>query len=137
MRLASLKKFFANRSEVVAAYLFGSVAKGEPARDLDILLLLRPEVDADTVYFDLAASLSDTLGIPEDKVDLLFFDMDEADPMVVYEALSTGILLKNSNPDMLSDNIDALSQYFLENDVMIERARQLRNDRLEEFCANR
>lgn len=122
---------------MVAAYLFGSAAEGELARDLDILVLLRPDVDADAVYFDLAASVSDALGIPEEKVDLLFFNMDEADPMVLNEALSTGILLKNSDPDMLGDSIEALSRYFLENDVIIERAAQLRNDRLEDFCEHR
>jgi predicted nucleotidyltransferase len=137
LNLSILKACLANRSEVVAAYLFGSAAEGELARDLDILVLLRPDVDADAVYFDLAASVSDALGIPEEKVDLLFFNMDEADPMVLNEALSTGILLKNSDPDMLGDSIEALSRYFLENDVIIERAAQLRNDRLEDFCAHR
>ncbi|MFO7984417.1 MAG: nucleotidyltransferase domain-containing protein [Desulfatiglandaceae bacterium] len=133
-----LEKCLANRSEVVAAYLFGSAAKGgSGARDLDILILLRPDVDASRIYFELAASLSDTLGIQEDKIDLLFFNMDEADPMVLYEAVSTGILLKNIDPDMLGDSIDALSRYFLENDVIIERAAQLRNERLEDFCADR
>ncbi|MDZ7696912.1 MAG: nucleotidyltransferase domain-containing protein [Deltaproteobacteria bacterium] len=133
-----LEKCLANRSEVVAAYLFGSAAKGgSGARDLDILVLLRPDVDASRIYFELAASLSDTLGIQEDKIDLLFFNMDEADPMVLYEAVSTGILLKNIDPDMLGDSIDALSRYFLENDVIIERAAQLRNERLEDFCADR
>lgn len=135
--LQILQRRLSDRTEVVAAYLFGSATKGELARDLDILVLLRPDVDADAFYFDLAASVSGALGIPEDKVDLLFFNMDEADPMVLYEALSTGILLKNSDPDILGDSIDALSRYFLENDVIIERAAQLRNDRLEDFLANR
>jgi predicted nucleotidyltransferase len=133
----TLKKCLSDRTEVVAAYLFGSSAEGELARDLDILVLLSPDVDASRIYFELAASLSDTLGIQEDKIDLLFFNMDEADPMVLYEAVSTGILLKNRDPDMLGDSIDALSRYFLENDVIIERAAQLRNERLEDFCADR
>ena len=132
-----LKKSLAQRSEVAAAYLFGSAAKGDPAaRDLDILILLRPGVDADNAWFELAGFLSDTAGIPEDQVDLLFFDMNEADPMVLYEALSTGVLLKNNNPDLLGDRIDALSRYFLQNDVMIERAKRLRQERLEDFCGN-
>lgn len=135
--LQILQRRLLDRTEVVAAYLFGSAAEGEIARDLDILVLLRPDVDANAVYFDLAASVSDALGIPEDKVDLLFFDMDEADPMVLYQAVSNGILLKNRDPDMLGDSIDALSRYFLENDVIIERAAQLRNERLEDFCADR
>ena len=132
-----LKKSLAQRPEVAAAYLFGSAAKGDPAaRDLDILILLRPGVDADDAWFELAGFLSDTVGIPEDQVDLLFFDMNEADPMVLHDALSTGVLLKNNNPDLLGDRIDALSRYFLQNDVMIERAKRLRQERLENFCGN-
>lgn len=132
-----LKNSLAQRPEVAAAYLFGSAAKGDPAaRDLDILILLRPGVDADNAWFELVGFLSDTAGIPEDQVDLLFFDMNEADPMVLHDALSTGVLLKNNNPDLLGDRIDALSRYFLQNDVMIERAKRLRQERLEDFCGN-
>ncbi len=137
MDIKILEKCLASRAEVVAAYLFGSVAKGSSiTRDLDILVLIHPDMDPNTVYFDLAICLRDALGIPEEKIDLLFFDMSEAEPMILYEAISTGVLLKNSDPDMLGDCIDALSRYFLQNEAMIERARQLRNERLEDFCAD-
>ncbi len=80
--------------------------------------------------------LSDAVGISEDQIDLLFFDTNEADPTVLYEALSTGVLLKNSDPDMLGDRIDALSRYFLQNEAMIERAKRLKKERLEDFYEN-
>ena len=134
--LTVLKTCLAKTSEVLAAYLFGSAAKNESiVNDLDILLL-HPDILSQDVYFDLTYKLSKALGISEDRIDLLFFDIDEADPMVLYDAVNQGVLLKNSDPNMLADSIDALSRYFLENEPMIERARRLRRDRVEDFCAN-
>lgn len=135
--LAVLKTCLTGTSEVTAAYLFGSAAKNESVvNDLDILVLLRPDIHNHDVYFDLTHKLNKALGVSEDRIDLLFFDIDEADPMVLYDAVKRGVLLKNSDPNMLADSIDALSRYFLENEPMIERARHLRRDRVEDFCAN-
>ena len=69
--------------------------------------------------------------------DLLFFDLEEVDPMVLSRALNEGILLKNEDPDLLSDRIDALSGFFLENEAMIRRAKELRRERLERLSGTR
>ena len=135
--LMALKKCLNEKPEVVAAYLFGSAAKGDSAvNDVDILVLLRPDVDRHNAYFDLNYSLSKALGISEDSIDLLFLNLDEAEPAVLYNAINRGILLKNIDTDILGDRIDALSRHFLENEPMILRAKRLRRDRLEAFCAS-
>ncbi len=135
--LTALKTCLAAETDVVAAFLFGSAAKGEPVvNDLDILVLLDSDVDRNAAYFHLADRLSQALGVSENRIDLLFFTMEEADPKVLYNALTEGVLLKNSSPDKLGNSIDALSRYFLENEPMIARAKRLRKERLETFCAD-
>ena len=79
--------------------------------------------------------MSKALDTHERHLDLLFFDSEEADPTVLSRAVNEGLLLKNEDPDFLSDSIDELSRYFLENEPMIRRAKQLRSERLERFCA--
>ncbi len=121
-------------SEVSAAYLFGSAASGEAVvNDLDILVLLHQEIDKDEAYIDLIYTLSKSLKIPEACVDLLFFDSNEADPSILTRAVNRGILLINRDPEYLSNMIDNISRYLLENETMIIRARRLRQERMEVF----
>jgi predicted nucleotidyltransferase len=42
---AAAERILSARPEVVAAYLYGSAARGEPAADLDVALLIDGEVD--------------------------------------------------------------------------------------------
>ena len=133
----ALKMCLDKKPEVLAAYLFGSAAEGESVvNDVDILVLLRPDVDKYEAYFDISSSLAKILGISEGRIDLLFFDLEEADPVILYNAINRGVLLKNSDSNILSDRIDALSGYFLENEPMIMQAKHLRQDRMEAFCAD-
>ena len=54
LNLPALKECLDAKPEVVAAYVFGSAAKGEAVvNDVDILILLRQNVDRYDVYFDL------------------------------------------------------------------------------------
>ena len=133
--IAVLKEALNESPEVVAAYLFGSAVRGENAvNDLDILVLLHPNADRYGAYIDLVSRLSQVLNIHEDSIDLLFFDVDEADPLVLSRAVNEGIVLKNQDPDFLFNRIDAVSRYLLDNDAMIQRARRLRRERVEAFC---
>ena len=59
VNLADLKAMLKQQSEVSAAYLFGSAAKGESmVNDLDIMVLLHRHVDKHQVYFNLTHKLS-------------------------------------------------------------------------------
>jgi len=136
VNLADLIATIKQCSEVSAAYLFGSAAKGEVVvNDLDILVLLNRNVDKHEAYFNLTYKLSQVLNISEDCIDLLFLDLEEADPAVLTRAVNKGILLKNNDPDYLSDTIDNVSRYLLDNEAMIIRGKRLRQQRLEVFCA--
>ncbi|MBT3224789.1 MAG: nucleotidyltransferase domain-containing protein [Deltaproteobacteria bacterium] len=121
--LMALKRCLDKKPEVVAAYLFGSAATEESVvNDVDLLVLLRPDIDKYEAYFDIVSNLAKTLGISEDRIDLLLFDLGEADPIILYNAINRGVLLKNSDSNILGDMIDALSGYFLENEPIIMQA---------------
>ena len=118
--IAVLKGCLQSHNEVLAAYLFGSAAREELVEnDLDILVLLRPGTDTFQAYVNLTHNLSKALRIHEKHIDLLFFDLEEADPTVLSRAVNEGILLKNKDPGLLADRIDALSRYFLENEPLL------------------
>ena len=124
------------QSEVSPAYLFGSAATEESVvNDLDIMVLLHRHVDKHQVYFNLTHKLSQITNISEDLIDLLFFDLEEANLTVLTRAVNKGILLKNDDLEYLSNAIDSLSRYLLDNEEMIVRAKHLQLERLEVFCA--
>ena len=135
--LDTLKETLRNSHEVAAAYLFGSAATNSPVvNDLDILILVYPNINKDTTYFDLVCRISEALALPEDQIDILFFDLQEGDPEILYEAVNKGILLKNESPELLGDSIEKLSLYLIQNELIIARSKQLRHEQLEVFCAD-
>ena len=138
VKIADIKASLQKCTDVSAAYLFGSGAQGLNAvNDLDILVLLNKHADKRTAYFDVIHKLSVHLNLPEDHIDLLFFDYHEADVAVLTRAVNQGILIKNEDPEYLSNIIDNFSRYLMENEAMMIRASRLRRERLEEFCETR
>jgi predicted nucleotidyltransferase len=135
--LVKLRKGLEQDNDVLAAYLFGSIAAEEPVRnDLDILVLLREDANRFEAYTKLKRSLAEASGLPEDKIDILFLDLREANPHVLIKAVNSGVLIKNSNPDLLSQRIEDISMYFLENEPVLQRAEILRKESLEAFCGD-
>ena len=124
--------------EVAAAYIFGSAVSQEPiVNDLDILVLPYRGVDRNTTYFELYDRISKSQNAYENQIDILFFDLDEADPEVLYDAVNKGILIKNASPDLLVEKIEALNRYFIVNEFILKQAELLKQERLEAFCENR
>ena len=131
-----LKQTLQDSPEVAAAYLFGSAVINAPVvNDLDILLLVYPDINKDIACFDLVYRISEALALPEDQIDILFFDLQEADPDILYEAVNNGVLLKNESPELLGESIEKLSIYLMQNEFIITRAKQLQHEQLEVFCA--
>jgi len=124
--------------EVAAAYIFGSAVSEDPiVNDLDILVLPYRGVDRNTTYFELYDRISKSQNAYENQIDILFFDLDEADPEVLYDAVNKGILIKNASPDLLVEKIEALNRYFIVNEFILKQAELLKQERLEAFCENR
>ena len=134
VKLSDIKASIQKCTDVSAAYFFGSGSQALPVvNDLDILVLLKKHADKRTAFFDVIHKLSSQLNLPDDHIDLLFFDYHEADVSVLVRAVNEGILIKNDNPEFLSDIIDEFSRYLLENEAMMIRGLRLRRERLEEF----
>ncbi|MEA3414937.1 MAG: hypothetical protein U9R02_02100 [Thermodesulfobacteriota bacterium] len=55
----------------------------------------------------MVSRISEALTLPEEKIDILFFDLQEADPDILYEAVYNDNLVKsrhsgeNRSPDDL------------------------------------
>jgi predicted nucleotidyltransferase len=94
----ALRTFFAReRRGVVAAYLFGSVARGTPRRgsDVDIAILCAPEPPTSLagLPLDLEAELERLLGVPVQIVVLNRAPVD-----LIHRVLRDGVLLVDRDP---------------------------------------
>jgi len=135
MIIQKLQNYFTRNHDVAAAYLFGSATTGTTSvNDLDILVLQREGADRFVLHAQIVEQLANSLEISADKIDLVFFDLQETEPALLYTAINEGILLKTDTSELLSDKIEALSRYFLINEPMIRRAEHLKIERLEAFC---
>lgn len=110
---ASLRSFFERRSSgVVAAYLFGSVARGEARRtsDVDLAVLLgeEPTRTLDGLGLDLADELQAELGVPVQVVVLNTAPCDLA-----HRVLRDGRLLVDRDPSArIRFEVHARNEYF-------------------------
>jgi len=128
---AVLAETLGERDEVLAVYLFGSCASDEPVvNDIDVLLLVR-EQDLGRRFMlltELAVLIAERLGLSSDNIDLIPFDLDMVQPYVLHAALETGLLLKCTDEEALTDAIESLSRYFLENEPILRRQELLRRE---------
>jgi len=122
----------AENDNVAAAYIFGSILESEIFNDVDILIL--PEKNALNHIFltyKISANLSEKLNISSDFIDAILLDLEKTDPLVLGEALKTGRLIKNQNPDYLSDKLEEISSFFLINEAVLYRRQVLLREQLD------
>jgi predicted nucleotidyltransferase len=132
-----IKSAVAAIPEIAACYLFGSAAKDESVvNDIDLLILVYPNVDAEKVLWTATERISDAVNLPADVLDILLFDLSLANPHVLYAAINQGILIKNESSELLADRIETLSRYFLDNEPIIQRAGRLNRELIEEVCCD-
>ncbi|MDD4802476.1 MAG: nucleotidyltransferase domain-containing protein [Syntrophomonas sp.] len=132
-KLPDLIRFFRNREEVLAAYLYGSYGSEYQTNlsDVDIAILLASSEQADLDYqLDLSAHLADI--IREEDIDVLI--LNRASIVMQFEVLSTGKLLFERDHEMVCDFLERvikeygdfqidLMQFYLEYDeVLREKA---------------
>lgn len=86
----------AKEPEIVAAWVFGSVARGTAREDsdLDVAILLRGPPPADATLYDVAARLEAAVSRPVDLVVL-----GDHDPIVAHRVFSEGRLVLDRDRD--------------------------------------
>jgi len=90
---AALCRYFANQADVVAGYVFGSIAQGRtrPSSDVDVAVLLSDGLDGGTRFarrLRLGAEVEDVIGCQTDLVVL-----NDAPPLLQHQVLKHGRLL--------------------------------------------
>ena len=95
----ALAECFAAEEDVVAAYLFGSQARGQagPLSDVDLAVWLDPSLDRDRRskrQLDLTGLGTSTLRTNEVQVIVL----NDAPPLLTHRVLRDGIVLADSDP---------------------------------------
>jgi hypothetical protein len=97
--LQGLEKVF-ERAGAVAAYIFGSRARGTAKQDSDYdiaVLFNKPVTVMDEIR--LAVEISDAIGVPVDKVDVVALDI--ADDVLKARVLQEGKLIYIRNKETL------------------------------------
>jgi predicted nucleotidyltransferase len=134
--IQNIQNFLTECPDIAAGYLFGSAVSKDSTvvNDIDILLLPIKGADKFLIYSDIKLKLARILGLSERRIDVLIFDPNDADLHVLKNAVNKGILLKNSDPEWLSEKIEDLSMTFLLNEPIMRRAKQFKRERLEAIC---
>ena len=100
--IPGLIKVFQSEPAVLAAWLFGSVARGRatPLSDVDFAVLLRADaptgLDRFVLLDRLACSLADVLGVNERDVDVAA--LNEQGVVFQHQVLHSGQLLYEADP---------------------------------------
>ncbi len=95
-----LREYFGERKEVVAAYLFGSVAEGRAGKlsDIDVGILVEESLIRPVRYGYRAHVLTDLMGrLHTNEVDLVV--LNKASPLLAHEVIRPGhvIFCRNQN----------------------------------------
>ena len=109
----AVKSRLASRREVLAAYIFGSVASGRarPDSDVDIAVLVSDKImrgDSFKYRLGLVAVLMDAL--KRDDVDLIL--LNEAPPLLAHRVLSKGkLVLERSASVRVAFQVRTVNRY--------------------------
>ena len=104
------------RNDVAAAYVFGSFPEAPVYNDIDLVILYHKDYTHAYSDYEIADLLAKALNVSTDIIDLIPFDLKKVSPLILIRAVNDGILIKDAAPDCLSDRLESLSQYFIENE---------------------
>ncbi len=109
----TLRDYFAGRRDVVAAYLFGSVARGDARADsdVDVAVLLAAGEPADTAGYDAWFALQDDLEERlHQRVDLVA--MNGAPLDLLHRVLRDGVRVVDNDPERRAEfELQVRTQY--------------------------
>lgn len=93
---ATLVEVLSDDADIMAAYLFGSHARGTPSllSDVDVAVLLREQSDQENFHKRLCLLGELMSELRSDRVDLII--LNESPPALTYRIIKEGILLFES-----------------------------------------
>lgn len=115
-------EYLRRQSDVIVAYLFGSVARDQagPLSDIDIAVLLAPNQERERLIERQLTLLTALDELAEQTVQVTL--LNDAPPLLVYEVVREGILLhQRSQAERVAFQVRGMKEYF---DVQPMLARQ-------------
>jgi predicted nucleotidyltransferase len=109
----SIQAYLARQPDIVIAYLFGSVARGEENRlsDVDIAILLEPDLNRETQLEVQIKYLTELDQMICRDVQLVI--LNDAPPMLAYQVIRDGLLLyERSQEERVEFAVLAIKRYF-------------------------
>lgn len=113
MTIQPFAEYFGRQPDVVVAYLFGSVARGQatPLSDVDIAVLLDPTAEPEAVLDRQITLLTELTQLAELEVQLTL--LNDVPPLLAYEVIREGILLhQRSGAERVAFQVKAMKEYF-------------------------
>ena len=113
MTIQPFAEYFGRQPDVVVAYLFGSVARGQatPLSDVDIAVLLDPTAKPEAVLDRQITLLTELTQLAELEVQLTL--LNDVPPLLAYEVIREGILLhQRSGAERVAFQVKAMKEYF-------------------------
>ncbi|MBW2000252.1 MAG: hypothetical protein JRJ29_20120 [Deltaproteobacteria bacterium] len=120
----TVRQVLADDSRVEFAYLYGSYAGGEDARDIDIAVYAGHGVMPHRLAVDLKIELSRRTGIPPDGFDIRVLNEaprsgDLFGLLYLKRVLTSGILLLDRRPEIRTDFIEKYGMKYRECEGLI------------------
>lgn len=129
----SFQEYFRQQNDVIVAYLFGSVARGQttPMSDLDIAVLLDTSADPQAMLTRQITLLTELAQLAELEVQLTL--LNDAPPLLAYQVIREGILLhERSQTERVVFQVKTMKGYFdvqpmlaFHNDALRRRIREV------------
>ncbi|MBM4457723.1 MAG: nucleotidyltransferase domain-containing protein [Chloroflexi bacterium] len=131
--LAGLTAYFAGQADVIAAYLFGSTARGQAGRlsDVDIAVLLDSLVDGEAALERQLKLMIDMDNFADREVQILI--LNRAVPLLAYQVIRDGrLLFERNRADRVAFEVRAMKLYFdlqpmlaVQNRALLTRIREV------------
>lgn len=113
LRTAELEDYLENEQEILALYLFGSHSEGlaHVRSDVDLALLLAPEVDRDRYFEYRLRYLSELERFFGKELDLII--LNQVPPLLQFQVLTRGQLIFDRDSDARAEmEMRMLSRYY-------------------------
>ena len=111
--LAGLAAYFAGQTDVIAAYLFGSIARGQANRlsDVDIAVLLNSSVDEEAALERQLKLMIDMDHFADREVQVVI--LNRAAPLLAYQVIRDGrLLFERDRAERIAFDVRAMKLYF-------------------------